>query len=220
MVRKLQGGHSEALELLECPEVHLLDGMLRETADGFGRIAGQAIVLHRVVEDTRELRVDRAQVGRLVTCAQQLLAPAIDGTAVDGADDHLTEEGEKMVAGDIALRVVRLRLEAQLGTLEVSLGKRGECYLRRASVLIQKFSLPLKRLALRGEALFFLLPALAGPVLVVKGAVPAACVILVCRHGLTSFLTIFLMPGIWYNKFIQLSKTAYLLTPCAHPSRR
>lgn len=61
-----------------------------------------------------------------------------------------------------------------------------ECYLWRASVLIQKLPLPLECLALCAEALFFLLPALTGPVLIVKGAVPAACIILVCRHGLTS----------------------------------
>lgn len=217
MVRKLQGGHSEALELLECPEVHLLDGMLRETADGFGRVAGQTIVFHRVVEDARELRVDRAQVGGLVSRAQQLLPPAVDGTAVDGADDHVAEEGKKMVAGDVALCVVRLRLEAQFGALEVGFDQHLEGYLRRACVFIQKLPLPLECLALGGEARFLLLPALAGPVLVVKGAVPAACVILVCRHGLTSFLTIFLMPGIWYNKCIQLSKAAYLLTPCPLP---
>lgn len=142
--------------------------------------------------------MDRAQVCRLVTCAKQFLAPAVDDAAVDSADDHVAEEGEKMVAGDIALRVVRLRLEAQFGALEVCLGKRGEGYLWRACVLIQKLTLPLKRLALCAEALFFLLPALAGPILIVKGAVPAACVILICGHWITSFL-----PFSWTHEYGQ-----------------
>lgn len=99
--------------------------------------------------------MDRAQVGRLVTCAQQLLAPAIDGAAVYVTNNHIAEEGNQMVAGDIALCVVRLRLKAQLGALEVGLGKRGEGYLWRASVFIQKFPLPPKCLALCVEAFFF-----------------------------------------------------------------
>lgn len=112
--RQLLDVRDELVELLHCPERHLLRVFLAHAPGEPGRIDTQAVVFAGIVEDGRKLVVDGLRVGRGHLVREKLRLPLADVGRGDLVEREFLKEREDPVLDRVSLVLHGGPLEARL----------------------------------------------------------------------------------------------------------